>query len=163
MVNGLGQNHLKWLQVRKFSKDHVYFVDLWITFIHSWGGLEFQLKVCVEERKEKIWWYARKKWGFFIMTAFSPTFPEKKSKYNIYFPKSFRQWKKQIFLVVENYLLQWMKKDAAWRRANFVLAKSESKGTELSGVVNLLEVDIWLLWSLLLWCQSINYRLLLML
>lgn len=109
MVNGLGQNHLKWLQVRKFSKDHVYFVDLWITFIHSWGGLEFQLKVCVEERKEKIWWYARKKchWGFFIMTAFSPTFPEKKSKYKIYFPKSFRQWKKQIFLVVENYFLQW--------------------------------------------------------
>lgn len=99
MVNGLGQNHLKWLQVRKFYKDHVYFVDLWITlnFIHSWGGLEFQLKVCVEERKEKIWWCARKKWGFYIMTAFSPTFPEKKSKYNIYFPESFRQWKKKKF------------------------------------------------------------------
>lgn len=31
----------------------------------------------------------------------------------------------------------------AVRRANFVLAKSESKGTELSGVVNLLEVDIY--------------------
>lgn len=51
----------------------------------------------------------------------------------------------------------------AWGRANFFLAKSESKGSELSGVVNLLEVDIWLLWSLLLWCHSINYRLLLML
>lgn len=30
----------------------------------------------------------------------------------------------------------------AVRRANLFLAKSESKGTELSGVVNLLEVDI---------------------
>lgn len=31
----------------------------------------------------------------------------------------------------------------AVRRANLFLAKSESKGTELSGVVNLLEVDIY--------------------
>lgn len=160
MVNGLGQNHLKWLQVRKFSKDHVYFVDLWITFIHSWGGLEVQLKVCVEERKEKIWWYARKKWGFFIMTAFSPTFPEKNQ--NII----------HIFLnhsVNERNKFSWVWKTissmdiTAWRRANLFLAKSEFKGSEFSGVVNLLEVDIWLLWSLLLWCQSINYRLLLML
>lgn len=143
MVNGLGQNHLKWLQVRKFYKDHVYFVDLWITlnFIHSWGGLEFQLKVCVEERKEKIWWYARKKWGFFIMTAFSPTFPEKKSKYNIYFPKSFRQWKKNYFPGCGKLFASM--DITAVRRANLFLAKSESKGTELSGVVNLLEVDIY--------------------
>lgn len=71
MVNGLGQNHLKWLQVRKFSiSSFVYYVDLWITFIHSWGGLEFQLKVCVKERKEKIWWYARKKWGFLLWLHF---------------------------------------------------------------------------------------------
>lgn len=31
----------------------------------------------------------------------------------------------------------------AWRRAKFFLAKSESKGTESSGVVNLLDVDIY--------------------
>lgn len=140
MVNGLGQNHLKWLQVRRFYKDHVYFVDLWITFIHSWGGLEFQLKVCVEERKEKIWWYARKKWGFFIMTAFSPTFPEKNQ--NIIY----------IFLnhsVNERNKISWCGKlfalmdISAWRRAKFFLPNLESKGSELSGVVNLLEVDIY--------------------
>lgn len=95
------------------------------------------------------------------MTAFSPTFPEKKSKYNIYFPESFRQWKKNYFPGCGKLFASM--DITAVRRANLFLAKSESKGTELSGVVNLLEVDIWLLWSLLLWCQSINYRLLLML
>lgn len=81
-------------------------------------------------------------WGktedFFFMTAFSLTFPEKKSKYNIYFPKSFRQWKKQIFLVVENF-----NGHNCIKKSKFFLAKSEFKGTELSGVVNLLEVDIY--------------------
>lgn len=62
---------------------------------------------------------------------------KKKSKYNIYFPKSFRQWKKQIFLVVENF-----NGHNCIKKSKFFLAKSESKGSELSGVVNLLEVDM---------------------
>lgn len=137
MVNGLGQNHLKWLQVRKFSKDHVYFVDLWITFIHSWGGLEFQLKICVEERKEKSDGMRGKNEDFSLWLHFHQHSRKKKSKYNIYFPKSFRQWKKQIFLVVENF-----NGHNCIKKSKFFLAKSESKGSELSGVVNLLEVDI---------------------
>lgn len=76
------------------------------------------------------------------MTAFSPTFPEKKSKYNIYFPKSFRQWKKQIFLVVENFGICFNGRNCM-KKSKYFLAKSDSKGTELSGVVNLLEVDIY--------------------
>lgn len=75
------------------------------------------------------------------MTAFSPTFPEKKSKYNIYFPKSFRQLKKNYFPGCGKLFASM--DITAVGRANLFLAKSESKGSELSGVVNLLEVDIY--------------------
>lgn len=75
------------------------------------------------------------------MTAFSPTFPEKKSKYNIY-----------IFLnhsVNERSKFSWVWETICFnghncmKKSKFFLAKSESKGSELSGVVNLLEVDIY--------------------
>lgn len=131
MVNGL------------FSKDHVYFVDLWITFIHSWRGLEFQLKVCVEERKEKICWYARKIWGFFLWLHFHQHSRKKNQNIIYIFLNHSVNERNKFSWLWETICFNGHTAVTAVRRANLFLAKSESKGTELSGVVNLLEIDVY--------------------